>query len=260
MPARMLLLVAVLACAGCNPQTYNPSFPVTYGEAEQLLEQIRADPLPLERPLVCINGWRDVGATKSLTKHFTTTVDDDRFIIVQVHKAKTMEEARERVLAAVDEHFPNDDPEWTTPVDVLGFSMGGLVARFAAAGTYGDRHLRIVRLFTVATPHRGAVTATMPLPDDRLKDMRQGSDFLEGLDEELKRLDYELIAYARLGDLVVGTGRSFPPGFPLWWVSTPYFERSHVGAISDPRIMLDITRRLVGLPPVTLSPPTPLPE
>jgi pimeloyl-ACP methyl ester carboxylesterase len=156
------------------------------------------------------------------------------------------------------QRFPSDDPAWTTEVDVIGFSMGGLVARSCANSATGDRHLRIVRLFTVSTPHLGAVSAGGALFSSQGHDMKKGSKFLTYLNNEVE-IDYELIPYGRLCDTVVGVKNTAPPGYTPWWVSTPAFQDSHVQAIGDPRILADITLRLRGETPATISPPAPVP-
>ncbi len=65
------------------------------------------------------------------------------------------------VIDAVDQKFPSSDPEVTTEVDVIGYSMGGLAARYAAmpatAVNLSKRRLQIGRLFTISSPHRGAL-------------------------------------------------------------------------------------------------------
>lgn len=255
---RILATVTVLLLAGCNCGRENPSFPVTYKDAKAELARMSEDPQPLQRPLVCINGWRDVGATRFFEKHFSKHVDDDRVLIVRVDNTSDMEKGREKVLEAVEERFPSDDPQWSVPVDVIGFSMGGLIARYAADPGTGDRHLRIVRLFSVSAPHQGANSVAIPLPGPRLQDMRKGSKFLTHLNEEVS-IDYELIPYTRLCDITVGAKNTFPPGYTPWWVSARAFQSAHIHAIRDPRIMLDITRQLCGEPPVTVAPATPLP-
>ena len=73
-----------------------------------------------------------------------------------------MDEARTTVIEAVNKAFPSDDPQWTVPVDVVAISMGGLVARYAGVPARGEgdvRKLRVVRLFTLASPHPNSCTS-----------------------------------------------------------------------------------------------------
>ena len=80
----------------------------------------------------------------------------------------------------------------------LGSYFDDMAARFAADRLEG-RRLRIRRLITIGTPHRGAVLAPAnPLVEDRaVQDMYPGSLFLTRLDEAY-RGDYPIVAYARL--------------------------------------------------------------
>src|SRR6185369_10092730 len=102
------------------------------------------------------------------------------------------------VIERVEATWPSDNPEETVEVDVVGVSMGGLVARWAALppadrfregaahnpGATGKR-LRIRNLYTLGTPHRGAILANLIAPDPIARDMRAGSGFLRTLDARL---------------------------------------------------------------------------
>ncbi len=258
LPRALVMTGAMTLTAGCHCGKINPSFPLTVGEAKADLKEMSDDPKPLDRPLVCITGWLDLGAKKVLDTHCARTIDDDRVLVIRVDETSTMQQARQKVMDAVDERFPGDDRVWTPEVDVIGFSMGGLVARYAADPATGDRHLRIARLFTVSAPHRGSVMAVGAVLSPQSRDMMLGSAFLKYLDNEVE-IDYELIPYTRLCDTVVGEKNTATPGDTPWWVSARPFEDSHVDAIRDPRILTDITKRLRGEQPVTVPPAAPLP-
>src|SRR5690606_26467334 len=88
------------------------------------------------------------------------------------------------VVERVESRWPCDDPERTVEVDVIGISMGGLVARTAALrpaerpghrGPPTGKRLRIRRLFTLGTPHRGAKLAPFVPLDPAARQMRPGS-------------------------------------------------------------------------------------
>jgi pimeloyl-ACP methyl ester carboxylesterase len=167
----------------------------------------------------------------------------------------TFDGCRDRLVSAVDKAFGPTDGSTTVEVDVIAFSMGGLVARHAAGPRDdGGKELRIRRLFTISTPHRGARMADLPTLDRRAADMRCGSEFLAGLDEQLATAPYELYTYARLGDMIVGVENAAPPGEDPWWVANPPFGLAHLGAPHDPRIMADILRRLRGEPALATRP------
>ncbi len=102
--------------------------------------------------------------------------------------------------------------------------------------------------------------AALPTLDQRQIDMRPGSAFLAALNAEPHAADYDLHAYARLGDLIVGPERSAPPGLHPWWVANLPLSFSHLGASHDPRILADIARHLRGERPFSSRPPAVNPE
>ena len=177
---------------------------------------------------------------------------------------------REHVIEAVQAAWPSDDPDTTVEVDVVAFSMGGLIARYAAAepelSDDGEtkRRLKIARLFTISTPHRGASLASLTVPfltlDPRLLDMRPDSDFIATLNERFDGQAYELYPYTRTGDWVVDEANTAPPGMTAWWVANPPLNRPHQEAYRDPRIEADILRRLRNEEPLTTTPAAALPD
>jgi pimeloyl-ACP methyl ester carboxylesterase len=228
---------------------------------------MRQSPKRLQRPVVVLDGFGPPLASWILAPNLKRTLGDDRVIGVTFVFAESFDECRRRVTDAVQRHFPSDDPDATTEVDVVAVSMGGVVARYAAApgATARGRRLRVARLFTISTPHRGADLAALPGLLGRLQlDMRPHSDFLTRLDRRTVAAPgqdtFELIAYTRLADRVVGERNTAPPGHtPLWLPNLP-LEPSHLACFTDPRIVADIARRLRGEPPLAEGPPVPLPR
>jgi pimeloyl-ACP methyl ester carboxylesterase len=245
--------------------TTNPSFPLSREDARDLLKQMRRQPRPLERPVVVAGGIHDPGFVNGHIAGILRSVtcgDGDRVISVAFFGpgTGTFDGCRERLIAAVRQGLSDSAPGRTAEVDVVAYSMGGLVARHAARPRPDGPALAVRRLFTIASPHRGARMAGLPTWDRRAMDMRPGSPFLAALDEDLAAADYQLVAYARLGDAVVGAENSSPPGVAALWVSNPPFSAAHLGAGHDPRILADIARRLRGEPPLQIGPPAPLPR
>jgi hypothetical protein len=136
----------------------------------------------------------------------------------------------------------------------------------ASAGGKADeparraRRLRIARLFTLSTPHQGAVLAVLPTFHKLHLQMRHGSQFLCDLDDCEKDAAYPIYPYVRLYDGWVGESNAAPAGRTAWWVPTPPFQGAHSGVVTDPRIIADIGRRLRGEAPFTQDPPAPLPD
>lgn len=259
--------VAALLCGsiGCATPPVNPSFDVSRADAKQDLKRILADPQPLDRPVLVFAGWADPFFVNThWSKQIRKATGEGEVLGFSFIFKQDFDRCRNYVIEAVDEAWPSDDPTWTTEVDVIGFSMGGLVARYAAAPPITEdgtaRRLRIRNLYTISSPHRGASMAWVPTFDRRVKDMRPGSEFLAHLDAALASSDYKLVPYTRLDDPIVGEQNTAPTGATPWWVHTPFLHRAHQEAYVDPRICADLLRRLRGETPYTTLPAAALPE
>jgi pimeloyl-ACP methyl ester carboxylesterase len=265
---RVVLIGLSSAIAGCvSSAPINPSFPVTAAAAKQILDDAAAHPQPLPRPLVVIGGFVDPGvASNLLARDFRGYTGDDRIIAVPLMYDTDFHDYRRRIIDAVQTAFPSTDPAVTTEVDVIGYSMGGLAARYTAEEARDGeppRRLRIARLFTISSPLSGSNEArAMPLLVQPLQEnMRPGSEFLRHIDQSQVMNDlYPIYSYVCLGDKAVGAENAAVPGQTAWWVSRPVMISSHNWAFLDPRIRADILCRLGGKPPLSIDPPAPLPK
>ncbi|MEM6750765.1 MAG: hypothetical protein AAF612_09880, partial [Planctomycetota bacterium] len=278
---RLTLLAACVAgaLAGCYPPHGNPSFDIDAWAARSVIAKLRHDPQPLPRPLVIIGGWTDPGLSPAiLAWRARRATGDDRVLPIDMAFVFTTEQARRRVIERVIDRFGTDAQGRPPEVDVVGFSMGGLVARYTAlpprpeVATDKDRglpRLQIARLFTIATPHRGAQAATWPTLDAMVMDMRPGSSFLAYLDAAgdpdapstdglpqpsafEARLGFPVVAYGVNPDHIVGAANSSPTTRPPYWLDPPLITISpHLAVLDDPRIAADILLRLTGQPPLT---------
>lgn len=153
--------------------------------------------------------------------------------------------ARAQVMRAMSQHG------WRE-VDLIGISMGGLIARALASGGAltaacgridGAAPVNAARVLTIASPHRGARLADWVRPDSAASDLRAGSAFLQSLDGH--GLPRELVCYSPLGDTWVGATRASPRGMGVIW--TPgVWVGSHFAATWDMRIVADVAVRLRG--------------
>lgn len=262
--ALALLLALSSGCAttgGSGGAPTNPSFPLTAAAARDELRDMRDDRRPALRPVVVIGGSLDPGiGAGDLARSLRGMLDPNAVVISTAPCLPgSMDLCRDRLLRLIDRALPPEpDSTFTREVDIVAVSMGGLIARSAALTPTDDRRrLKIARLFTIATPHRGADAAMLPGLGERIRDMREGSAFLDSIEQGAR--DYELIAYGRLNDRIVGDANTAPIGMVPWWVSTPPLGLAHMGAHRDPRIIADIARRLRGETPYTIDPPAPLP-
>jgi len=261
--SQRLLLLTISILAGCASQRIvNPSFPITVKEAEAAIRKMRQNPRPLQRPVVVFGGRFDFGPSASyLAQQIKQGTGDERVDSSTFMFASGFDCARSSALKNVVEAFPEPGhPGKSMEIDAVGISMGGLIARAAAIPDAKGRHLRIKRLFTIATPHRGAKMANFPVPNGLVKDMRHGSTFLKNLDTALKSTEYPIYPYVRLDDMVVGPANASPLNQAPWWVEDAPFQNGHISAHHDPRIIADILRHLRSEEPFSNQPATPLPE
>ena len=277
LPLLALMLVPVL---GCSKQPANPSFDLSSGDAKRALKAMARDAKPLERPVLVLGGYRDfgIGPAAFVARLRDAVGGDERIISVVYPFSGSFDDCRRAVIEAVEKRFPSDDAAGartaagdaggegarageTTEVDVIGLSMGGVVARHAALQRPGGKRLRIKRLFTISTPHRGAVRAALPTVHRIHRDLRSDSPFLRALDAaDAAQRDYDIIPYVRLGDWIVGPRNAAPRGAAdPYWVPNPPLQSAHWGAPLDPRIVADIARRLRGEAPFTAASPATLP-
>ena len=276
-----VVLVLGLVSAGCGTTPENPSFALTSARAAVELEAMADAPRPLDRPVVVIDGYFDPGIGSSTVSRRLRklTPDPQQVIPVNLFWCPTFDDARAAIVRAVEARFPSDDPHQTREVDVVGISMGGLAARYAAlpadafaaatapaivrpaaaTGPTAVKRLRIARLFTLATPHQGAVAAAVPTFLATQRDMRHGSTFLARLNDPQLAAGFPIIPYARLADEIVGESYTAPPGQTPIWVSKGLLEASHFGIVMDARVTADIARRLRGESPFATEPRAPLP-
>ncbi|MEM6393463.1 MAG: hypothetical protein AAF797_11870 [Planctomycetota bacterium] len=257
----VLFMTAVLGLIGCTGPT-NPSFDIDRKHAREAIREMRASPVEPVRPILVVGPFLDPAIAEWQMRHqVRQAFEPDRVVGVSFPFWSNFDYCREQVIDAVEAEFPSDDPDWTTEVDVIAFSMGGLVARYAASpNDEADRkQLRIARLYTVCSPHQGSGLAKFPSLLPLVRAMAPGSPFLTELNGQFDDAPYTLTAYTRLTDPIVAPTRASPEGHPVRWVHPPPFSLAHNFALDDPRLIADILRRLRNEPPLSTDPPAPLP-
>ncbi len=242
----------------------NPdSIPLSISPARLADERFRmqSTPCSLLRPVVVLGGWRSpaimgrslMGKLRSLT----STRDDD-FLSVSYPGAGNIEAAARAARERIERWLPTGGmrhPE----IDIVAISMGGLVGRLLATGLPWEnspRAFSVRRLFTIATPHRGAALARWIRLDSAARSMRPGSAALGALDEALRdpaTSPSELVCYVQRMDWYVGTWNTSPPGHALRCVKAPgpiHAALSHFTVHQHPAIIIDMARRLRGEAPL----------
>jgi pimeloyl-ACP methyl ester carboxylesterase len=221
----------------------NPDFRVEAGAA------VEPPPSPSDgstRPLLILSGYHSPatpGVTLARLLRRFGAATPDRTLVVSYPFATTVEAAASTATKALRSRG------WAAePLDVAGISMGGIVARHLAAA--GDA--TVARLFTLASPHRGASITRHVRPDAGALQLSRGSRLLASLDASLSRSIGEVTCYALLRDWMVGATNTAPPGMtPLWLDVDRWYARpiSHFSITSDRRIVADLALRLRGLAP-----------
>lgn len=241
---------------------HNPDFPTTDADIRRDRERMMAEPVGLVRPLIVLDGWHAPGiAARFIAEDLRRLTGADRAMVLRISypAATDFRKSIPWIIERIDDRWPSSDPRETVEVDVVGISMGGLVARAAEMPDgYGVKRLRIRRLFTLSTPHRGARMAAYLRLDPSSALMTPGSPFLARLDRRLSETEMEIVSYARLNDWLVGARNCAPPGQEPIWTNGPWLL-SHFTMSRDKRAIADIARRLRNEPPLGwpgLPPPT----
>jgi pimeloyl-ACP methyl ester carboxylesterase len=257
------LLACVLMLGGCfatGPD--NPRFAISDADLRADWNRMLSEHTAIERPVVLVGSYRGPDPIVStLERRFEslTTGDRDDVLRIPTWFDIEMETVIDRTVRMTAERFGlNAEGTETVEVDVIGLSMGGVVARAAAIAEDGRPRLKIRRLFTIASPHRGADLATRVAIDPEAKAMQPGSAFLKRLDEAYGERDYELVPYGVLNDGIVHVVNTAPPDEVPIWTRGKFFG-SHLTVNDNRRIIADIARRLRGEEPIA-SRGEPLPD
>ncbi len=92
-----------------------------------------------------------------------------------------LDQLAQQVATYIDQTLPPN-----TPLDLVGFSMGGIVGRYYLQRLGGIQ--RVQRLITLSSPHNGTFTAYGSWKLGSVQ-MRQNSAFLQDLNQDLEQLE-----------------------------------------------------------------------
>ncbi|MHC4908235.1 MAG: esterase/lipase family protein [Planctomycetota bacterium] len=263
----VFLLAVALAAGGCTNLTGpTDASPMSSADIRDEMTRMKAEPAELERPVAIIDGWLNLGGAAVIERELLllTGADDDEFVRHSYALIfSSLESNARRTIELIEENWPSDDPEWTTEVDVVGYSMGGIIARVGALppaeGQPPRKRLRIRRLFTIASPHRGVGPWLGWAMIDQMSwaaSLYAGS-YRAWLDEGLRDAEYELLCYGQGNDWVVGSNYA-PPGYGSIRAGGQ-FVFSHITAYGNHRHLADIAARLRGEEPLSPTPPVEVP-
>jgi pimeloyl-ACP methyl ester carboxylesterase len=91
-------------------------------------------------------------------------------------------------------------------VDLVGHSLGGLIARYYVQRLGG--HTRVGTTVTIGAPHGGTIAARLPSPLPLVRQLRPGSDLLTELAEPAPGCTTRFVAFAGDCDQVVLPSRN----------------------------------------------------
>jgi pimeloyl-ACP methyl ester carboxylesterase len=264
---KLLAALTTGACLSLAACTYNgPRNPALTTDAvafERELDLVRArlreNPVALPRPVVIVSGYLDPGiASQGIAKALAQLTTGDRadFLVFNPRNPESVQEAAVELGEFISRELTGSAGAIETPeVDVVGLSLGGVVARLAAEETVRWPRLNIRRLFTIASPHTGAELAPrFRFLSPVLDDISPGSTFLAELNARTAVHDYEFVPYAIRNDGIVGYENQAPPGENAYWVRGRLFG-SHLAVNMDDTILTDIALRLRGEPSLFKGPP-----
>ncbi len=225
----------------------NPNFSVSRSEAKRILATCSCTPIELSRPIFVVSGYHSPKITiLPIASAIRKCVSNPELLhLVSNPLAMSLEAAAAKTVSAIRQHAADH-----AEIDVIGHSMGGIIARTILA-TPGLPQVR--RLFTLATPHRGAIIAPFAPIDRAARQLVCNSSFLNQLNAIAHPPRTELVCYARLYDWWVGAQNCAPPGQdPFWLDADTLVSRllGHFTITRDERILADIVKRLRGETPL----------
>jgi triacylglycerol lipase len=199
-----------------------------------------ATPSQIDRlPIILVHGLKD---TSRKMRHITHHLRERGWQVFDLDLTPSNGDAKLEVLAQqladfIDRTFPPQQP-----IDLLGYSMGGMVCRYYLQRLGGlDRTRRFV---TIAAPHHGTIAAHFSLKPGCMQ-MRPDSEFMHDLNTDLDRLSqlavtslwtpYDLIILPPTSSqLNFGTNLAFPVAMHPLMVSDRHVLDAIATALSQP--------------------------
>jgi triacylglycerol lipase len=134
-------------------------------------------------PVLLVHGLNDTGAvfekmTPYLKKKGWRVHDLD---LIPCNGDAPLDYLAEQVTGYIDKNIPAEQP-----LDLVGFSMGGIVSRYYLQRLGGIK--RVQRFVSIASPHRGTLTAYGSLRPGCVQ-MRPDSKFLQDLNRDIAMLE-----------------------------------------------------------------------
>ncbi|GIU23936.1 alpha/beta hydrolase [Shewanella colwelliana] len=141
--------------------------------------------------------------------------------------------------SAIDQRFGNH-----AEIVLVGFSMGGIVARYYLQLLGGAERTR--SLYSISSPHNGSYLAYLPYPSKGIKQLRPNSALLQALDCHVDGLSkVQLYSFRTPMDLTIVPSRS--SHWPLA-SNKVFMVPLHLSMIFSRRIVDEISVSAMGNP------------
>lgn len=131
----------------------------------------------IKNPVILIHGYND---TARKMRHIAKNLRDDGWLVYPVTLTPSSGKIGIDELALQLDNFIRDNIQSSQKIDIVGFSMGGLIGRYYVQKLIG--HEKVERLITVSTPHNGTLMAYLSR-NIASKQMRIHSVFLDNLNK-----------------------------------------------------------------------------
>lgn len=129
-------------------------------------------------------------------------------------------------------------------IDVVGHSMGGIVTRDAARHRHG---LKVARLFSLSSPHRGAGWLAPYTPHPHAQALRPQSTFLAEVNADPTSHDFEIHTFRLHHDRLISAESAHAVGHTHYdWPSLRPWLSSHASTQWDIRICTAVVGMLLG--------------
>ena len=135
-----------------------------------------------QNPVLLVHGINDTGAVFNKMAFYLRqqglsvyTVD-----LIPNNGSEVLEKLAQQVA-----NYVNDTFEVARPVDIVGFSMGGIVSRYYIQRLGGIN--KVQRFITISSPHKGTIIAYGTWLAGSVQ-MRPNSDFINDLNADFKML------------------------------------------------------------------------
>jgi len=203
---KRLLIASLVASTSCTVHTTsNSSPPVKSDNPLTHFESLTSSSIstPRVKRVVLVHGFLDTDSCfKTLRRRLEGRGFDCFVPNLKPNDGRGgLENIAARLKQDIDTRFGPSEP-----INVVGFSMGGLVSRQYLQELGGAK--RCENFITISSPHHGTLTAFL-YPSLGAKDMRPSSRFLENLRKTQDRLEpIQITSYRTPMDLMILPSKS----------------------------------------------------